>query len=134
MDETTPTYRKRLTPVWWLRNPRTVLYMLREVSSLFVLLYALVFLALVLTSPIPETYETVVGLVRSRPFVLFTLLTLGFALIHGVTWWSLTSRVMTIRLGSRVLPPWMVFGGALVAWAAVSGAVYFLIFRGGFLP
>ncbi len=127
----TPTYLKRTSRLWWLRNPRYFLYMLREISSLFVFLYILVFLGLLLFLGNEASYEALRALVVSRPFVIFTLVTLAFALLHSATWWRLTSRVLQVPYWDRTLSPLTVLLLLLVGWALASLAVYYLIFLRG---
>lgn len=127
----TPTYLERKSRLWWLRNPRYFLYMLREVSALFVYVYVLVLLGLLLLLGNEGPYEALRALVASPPFVVFTLLTLAFALLHSTTWWRLTSRVVRIPYRNRTLSSLTVLLLALVAWALTSLAVYYVIFRAG---
>lgn len=127
----TPTYLKGKSPLWWLANPRYLLYMLREVSSFFVYVYVLVLLGLLVFLGNESGYEALRALIVSLPFVLFTLVTLAFALVHSITWWHLTSKVVRIPLGRGKLPRLAVLLLSFGAWALVSVAVYYLIFLWG---
>jgi fumarate reductase subunit C len=116
---------------WWLRNPRYFLYMLREVTSIFVFLYALAFAVQFFLLADRGMFDAFRALFTSPVFRAFTGVVLVMAVVHGITWWSLNARVFQIRLAGRPpLPPVVLFAGGVLAWIVVSGVVYFLIFRG----
>ncbi|TMI39715.1 hypothetical protein E6H23_08695, partial [Candidatus Bathyarchaeota archaeon] len=39
-----PEYRKQLGPGWWLSNQRYTLYMIRELTSFFISIYAIIYI------------------------------------------------------------------------------------------
>jgi succinate dehydrogenase subunit C len=97
----TRTYRSPMPLNWWLRNPRYLLYVLRDLSPLPVVIWLLVFLS------------DIRGLSRGAStfhdrssiwFVAFSVFCLACALLHAVTWPILTGVVMRVRLGSRIFP------------------------------
>lgn len=115
---------------WWLRNPRYFLYMLREVTSIFVFLYALAFVVQFFLLADRSAFVAFRVLFNSPVFRAFTGVVLVMAVVHAITWWSLNARVFQIRLRGRTLPPGALITGGVLAWAVVSGLVYLLIFRG----
>lgn len=115
---------------WWLRNPRYFLYMLREVTSIFVYLYALAFVVQFLLLADRGLFDAFRVLFTSPVFRAFTGVVLVMAVVHAITWWSLNAGVFRIRLRGRTLPPAALFAGGMLAWIVVSGLVYLLIFRG----
>lgn len=124
------TYRPKVPATWWLRNRRYFGYMMRELSSLFVLVYALLFLGQLLLVGDAAAYASYRAVLQSPLFLGFAALTLGFVLYHAVTWWSLNANVLQVRVRGRLLPPPLLFAGGMVAWILVSVIAYLLLFRG----
>ena len=122
-------YRPEMPATWWLKSRRYFLFMVRELSSLFIALFVLVFLyELFLLSKGPEAHGLLQESLRRPSAVGLYGLALLFAVYHTVTWFQAASRIQVVRLGSWTMPRWMVVAGALGAWIAISAAVaaYFL--------
>ena len=122
-------YRPRMSAAWWLKSRSYFLFMMRELSSVFIALFVLIYLyELFMLSRGPEDY----GHLRewlSRPgaVVIYGVAFL-FAVYHTVTWFQAASKIQVVRLGAWTMPGWMMLAGALGAWIAISAAVaaYFL--------
>ncbi len=128
--ERAKTYTPKMPSTWWLRNPRYFLYMLREVTSIFVFLYVLAFAVQFFLLADRSLFDAFRALFTSPVFFGFIGVVLVMAVVHAITWWSLNARVFKIRLRGRLLPPAALFMGFVLAWIVVSGLVYILIFRG----
>ena len=114
-------YYPKLPTTWWLKNPRYFLFMIREVTSVFIAIFLVVLLAeLYQLSRGPDAYAAFVERLRSPGWILFHVVALGFALYHSVTWFNLTGVVQVVRMGERQVPPVLVVSGAFAAWGAVS--------------
>ncbi|MEE9592815.1 MAG: hypothetical protein V3W28_04450 [Thermoplasmata archaeon] len=124
------TYTPKMPATWWLRNPRYFLYMLREVTSIFVFLYALAFVVQFFLLADRGAFDAFRVLFTSPVFRAFTGAVLVMAVVHALTWWYLNAGVFQIRLRGRTLPPGALFTGGMLAWGVVSVLVYLLIFRG----
>ena len=117
-------YRPRMSATWWLTSRRYFLFMLRELSSLFIALFVLVFLyELFLLSRGPEAHGLLQGALRAPAAVAFYVVAFLFAVYHTVTWFQAASRIQVVRLGSWTMPGWMMVAGALGAWIVLSAAV-----------
>ena len=117
-------YRPEMSSTWWLKSKRYFLFMLRELSSLFIALFVLVFLyELFLLSKGPEAHGVLQGSLRAPAAVAFYLVAFLFAVYHTVTWFQAASKIQVVRLGSRTMPGWMMVSGALGAWIVISAAV-----------
>lgn len=122
-------YRPRMSAAWWLKSRSYFLFMMRELSSVFIALFVLIHLyELFMLSRGPEDY----GHLRewlSRPgaVVIYGVAFL-FAVYHTVTWFQAASKIQVVRLGAWTMPGWMMLAGALGAWIVISAAVaaYFL--------
>jgi fumarate reductase subunit C len=126
-------YYPKMPRTWWLQKPAYLLFMLRELSSVFIAVFLVVFLVQIyqLTKG-PEAYAAFVQKLSSPGWILFHIVTLLFALLHSVTWFQSTAVVMPLRLGERELPRKLVLALNIGAWVAVSAVILilFLAFRG----
>ena len=126
-------YYPKMPSTWWLKKPAYILFMLRELSSVFIAVFLVVFLVQIyqLTKG-PAAYGAFIQKLGSPGWILFHIVVLLFALLHSVTWFQSTAVVMPIRLGEHEVPRKMVLALNLGAWVAVSAAIpiLFLVLRG----
>ena len=126
-------YYPKMPATWWLRKPSYFLFMLRELSSVFIALFLVVFLIQIyqLTRG-PEAYVAFAQKLSSPGWVIFHLVTLAFAIYHSITWFQSTAVVLPLRLGEREIPAALVTALHIGAWIAVSMVILilFLALRG----
>jgi fumarate reductase subunit C len=114
-------YMRKVQRSWWLQHPRYVLYMIRELTSLFVGLYcALLVVGLVRLSQGHAAWDGFVAALASPLGMALQLLCLVFATYHSVTWFALTPKAMPLMLKDEPVPGVVIVGAHYVAWAAVS--------------
>jgi fumarate reductase subunit C len=125
-------YRRAMPRTWWLENPRYLVAMLRELSSIFVALW--VVLLLVQIAQLGgggQTYQGFVDGVLRSPFgIIFGLVTFAFAVLHSITWLQLAGVVQVVTVGERRLPPRYVVAGAFAGWLLASAVVAAVILVG----
>ena len=123
-------YRRRMSVWWWLQNRSYVYFVLRELTSVFVGLCALLLLwhlrALVQG---PEAHAYFLAQMRRSFFVALNGVGLLFILFHTITWFNLTPKAMVVRLGGKRVPDLVVAGLNYVAWLLLSGAVAWVLLR-----
>jgi fumarate reductase subunit C len=112
---------------WWLKKKSYFFFMLRELSSLFIALFLVVYLVEIyqLTKG-PDAYIAFTQKLSSPGWILFHVVVLLFALYHSFTWFQSSAVVLPIRLGERLVPRQTVTALHIVAWAVVSLAVLIL--------
>jgi fumarate reductase subunit C len=112
---------------WWLKKKSDFFFMLRELSSLFIALFLVVYLVEIyqLTKG-PDAYIAFTQKLSSPGWILFHVVVLLFALYHSFTWFQSSAVVLPIRLGERLVPRQTVTALHIVAWAVVSLAVLIL--------
>lgn len=89
------TYTRPVTGSWWLRLPFYRWYMFRELSSLFITLYALVLLwGLVALAQGHSAYERWLALMGTPAFVLFHVVTLVLVVYHAWTWFKIMPKTL----------------------------------------
>jgi fumarate reductase subunit C len=124
-------YYPKLPATWWLRNANYVRFMLRELSSVFVALFLVVFLVeLHRLAEGPGAYAAYLETLRAPGWIGFHVVALAFALYHSVTWFNLTGVVQVVRLGERQVPPRVVTAASFALWAVVSVVLLWFLLRG----
>jgi fumarate reductase subunit C len=98
-------FYRELPPSWWLSKQSYFLFMLRELSSLFIAIFLVVFLIqLYQLTRGPEAYVAFARKLSSPGWILFNLITLLFALYHSITWFYSSAIVLPLRIGEREIP------------------------------
>jgi fumarate reductase subunit C len=114
-------YVRAVSRTWWLRQPRYVVYMIRELTSLFIGLYcAWLVIGLIRLAQGRSAWEAFLAASSSPPAVLFQLLCLAFAAYHSITWFAVTPKAMPLRLKGEPVSGSIIVGGHFAAWALVS--------------
>jgi fumarate reductase subunit C len=111
-------HRTRVSTYWWLGRWSYFLFILRELSSIFVawfVVYLLVLVAAVGSSD--GAYQQFLDWSR-RPLVLsLNIVTFLFIVLHAVTWFNLAPQAMVVHVGHKRLP------GSLIAASNYAGLV-----------
>jgi fumarate reductase subunit C len=124
-------YRKQISRTWWLRNRRYALFMLREVSSIFLALFVILYLVqLALLVAEPDLYNRYLTLMRTPGWIALHIVILAFALLHTFTWLSSLPAVQTVRVRGKEAPRREVWLAGLIGWLAVSVGIGLVILRG----
>lgn len=122
-----PLYPARMPATWWLRKRSYLFFMLRELSSVFIALFLVLFMVeLYWAEQGTGAAGAFVKLLSAPGWLLFHAVALAFAVYHSVTWFYTTSIVMPLRLKGRELPRWLFTGMNIVLWLAISGGVWVL--------
>ena len=112
---------------WFLRQPRYMRYMAREVTCIFIGAYAVVLLvALQRLAEGRQAYEAFLQALASPVSMVFHLVVLVFALYHTTSWFNVTPKAMPIQAGEDFLPGAIIVGAHYAAWLIVSVALLFL--------
>jgi fumarate reductase subunit C len=109
---------------WWLKKGRYFMYMMRELSAVFVALWVVLFLAQLPNMAAGPQNPTAFGAwqetIHSPGWVLFSLVTLVFVVYHAWTWFNLMGAVIYLRAGKLVLTGKPVTGAMLLVWAGAT--------------
>jgi fumarate reductase subunit C len=124
-------YRRRVSVWWWLESRSYTGFVLRELTSVFVALFALVLLWQIRAlGQGPDAYARVLARLRSPLFVTLNALALAFVLFHSITWFNLAPKAMVVRLKGKRVPDLVVAGANYAAWIVLSAAVAAILLRG----
>ena len=123
-------YRRPVPNTWWLMRRPYFLFIVRELTSVFVAAYS-VFLLLVIykLGQGPEAYEGMIELLRSPALIILHLVVLAFAVYHSITWFNLTPKILVLLVGEVRIPPLLIAGAHYFAWLVLSALVAWAILR-----
>ena len=108
-------YRRPISTWWWTRKRTYFVFVMRELSSIFVAWFV-VFLLLLL-----RAVDRGAGGVRRLPRLgrlargssALNVVAVAFLVLHTVTWFSLTPQAMAVRVRGRPVPPVLVIAVAV---------------------
>jgi len=124
-------YRRRVSVWWWLQKGSYTRFVLREITSVFVAFFAVVYLWQIYTlGQGPEAYGRFLARLRTPLFLALDTVAFLFVLFHAITWFNLTPKAMVVRLRGKRVPDSVIVGANYAAWLVVSGAVAFIMLRG----
>jgi len=121
-------YRPRMSVFWWVGRRSYLIFVLRELTSVFVA-WSVVFLLLLVraVSQGGKQYQQFLNL-SSNPWMLaLNVVTLAFVMFHAITWFNLAPRAMVVRLRGKRVPRSWVTDAHFAAWALLSALVAWLI-------
>ncbi len=120
-------YYREMPFSWWLTKRSYFLFMMRELSSVFIAIFLIVFLIqLYQLTRGPEAYVAFAQQLSSPGWLIFNFVTLLFALYHSITWFQSSAIVVPLRLGEREVPRNVFVALNIVALAAVSLVILLL--------
>jgi fumarate reductase subunit C len=123
-------YRRPVSTWWWLRKRSYFVFVMRELSSIFIawlVVYLLLLVAAVGRGQ--SAYENFLDFAANPVVVVLNVVAFAFVVLHTVTWFSLTPKAMDARLGGRPVPPAAVIASQYVGLAVVSAFVIWLVTR-----
>jgi fumarate reductase subunit C len=96
------TYRQPVSRLWFLKKRTYFVFVLRELSSIFVG-WSAVFLMIMLfaVGRGEAAYQNFLNWAASPVVVVVNVVALAFLVLHTVTWFALTPQAMEVRLGGR---------------------------------
>ncbi len=122
------TYHRIVPNTWWLQRRPYILFMIRELTSVFVAGYCIFLLVLVykLTQG-ADVYGNFMAAMKSPISVVLHLITLVFVLYHTITWFNLTPKILVLYRGEERIPQGLVAGTFYVGWLVISAIVAWLV-------
>jgi fumarate reductase subunit C len=122
------SYRRPVPLFWWLRKRTYFVFVMRELSSIFIawlVLYLLLFVRAVGRGE--AAYEDFLDDAASPWLVTLNVVAFVFVVLHTVTWFSLTPQAMVVQVRGRRVPGIAIIAGQYAALAAVTAAVAWLV-------
>ena len=123
-------YRRPVPTLWWTRKRSYFVFVMRELSSIFVAWFVAYLVLFVYAVGRGEAaYRSFLDWASSPGVTLLNVVALGFVLLHMVTWFNLTPQAMAVRVAGRRVPAWQIVVQQYVGLAVVSGFVFWLVTR-----
>ena len=124
-----PYLREVSKTSWYLKHPRYMRYMSREITCIFIGAFALLLLFTVeRLSQGPAAFDSFVAALKGPWSVLALLSVLIFAVYNATNWFNVTPKAMPVQIGEEFLDGKYIVGAHYAVWAFVSVVV--LIFAG----
>jgi fumarate reductase subunit C len=124
-----PYVRPVSKTTWYMRNGRYRKYMLREVTCLLVGFYGLlaVFALAVLARGSEDAWNAFLASQQNGFWISFHAAALIYFLVYMTfDWFKLAPKAMPVQLGEQKLPDLAIVVAHYVAWAVVTGIVFWL--------
>ncbi|QSR42488.1 fumarate reductase subunit C [Aeromonas dhakensis] len=121
-------YVREMKKDWWLKNAFYTGYMIREGTSIFVSIYAVVLMwGLLRLVQGQEAFNGWLESLQSPIAILFHVITLAACLFHAKTWFALAPKAMRIFRGEDLVPEKPIVIAQYVALAVVSLLVLIIV-------
>ena len=111
---------------WYLKHPRYLRYMSREVTCIFIGAFALLMLCtLERLSRGPEAFASFMAALKGPWSFLGLALILAFAVHNATNWFNVTPKAMPVQIGEEFLDGKYIVGAHYAVWAVASLVVLF---------
>ena len=122
------TYIRPVSNTWWLEKKQYVLFVIRELTSIFVAGYCLFLLFFILKiGDENETYKLLIIFLKSPLSLALHLISFPFILYHTITWFNLTPKIMVLQIGEEKVPKELIAGLVYISWGLLSLILIWLI-------
>ena len=123
-------YRPRVSTWWWTKKRTYFLFVMRELSSIFIAWFVLYLLLLVNAVGRGEAaYQRFLDWAAAPWVVALNVVALVFVLLHTVTWFNLTPQAMSVRVMDRTVPSFHIIARQYTGLVVVSAFVFWLVTR-----
>ncbi len=122
----TPELSRPLPRSWWLRKGAYFAFMIRELTSLAVLAYALLIIW-ALWSAATGAFSAFFDFLKTPLSVWGHIVVLMLALYHTGTWIALTPKVMVLWQDDEQVEPDVIAGANGILFLAITGGVLWLV-------
>ncbi len=121
-------YKPKVRLLWWLSRRSYTLFVLRELSSVFVA-WTVVYLLLLVRAVArgPAEYQRFLDWSASPWLVALNVLSLAFVLLHAITFMNLTPQAMVLHVRGRRIPGRLLAGSIYATWLLVSAFLVWLV-------
>ena len=122
------TYIRPVSNTWWLEKKQYILFVIRELTSIFVAGYCLFLLIFILKiGDENESYNLLIIFLKSPLILVLHLISFPFILYHTITWFNLTPKIMVLQIGEEKVPKELIAGLVYISWGLLSLILIWLI-------
>ena len=124
-------FRRPTSTYWWLERRSYLVFILRELSSIFVAWFVVYLLVLIRAVSLGEgDYQEILRWSGSPLVVVVNVVSLFFVVFHAITWFNLAPQAMVMHVRGRRVPPRWIAASNYLAWAAASVVVAWFLLGG----
>jgi fumarate reductase subunit C len=110
--------------LWWNRAMPYRIFLLRELSAVFLAIYMILLLILVRQVRAgDDSFADYLEVLQNPLLIAFHVVALPFALLHTVSWFRAVPKAMVVKVGERRVPGVQLIAGVYAIWAAASAVV-----------
>jgi fumarate reductase subunit C len=121
-------YRPRLPLLWWLRRRSYLVFVVRELTSVFVA-WSVAFTLLAVHAILQgaDEYRRFLDWSAAPWLIVVNAITLVFVVFHTVTWFNLTPQAVVVRVRGRRVPDAGIAAPLYLAWLVLSALVVWIV-------
>jgi succinate dehydrogenase subunit C len=124
-------HRTRVSTYWWLGRASYLLFILRELSSVFIAWFVVFTLwQISAVGRGREAYERFQAACRHPAVLALNVVSLFFVVLHAVTWFQLAPKAMVVHFRGQRVPPAWIMGANFGLWALVSAVIAWVVIAG----
>ena len=121
-------YRRPVPAAWWLKKRVYFLFILRELTSVFIAIYVTLFLLMLYNLSIGRAaYEAYLRFLAAPGMIGFHVLALIAALYHTYTWFNLVPNINVVRIGEDRVPAVAIVAPLFIGWIVVSAVIAWIV-------
>jgi fumarate reductase subunit C len=123
-------YVRPMPAAWWMHNYHLTLFLIRELTSVFVAGYAILLLVLLYRfGQGREAFQAFFATLQSPLSVVLQLLALVFVVFHSATTFNAAPVLMVVRRGEDKVDPALIVGANYILWLILSALIFVLAVR-----
>ena len=121
-------YKPPVSRFWWLRRRSYTVFVIRELSSVFIAWFVVFLLLLVrAVSQGDREYQRFLDLSANPWMLALNVITLFFVVLHTVTWFNAARQAIVIRLRGRLIPANLIVALHYAAWVLLTGVTAWIV-------
>ncbi len=121
-------YRRPVSTWWWTRKRSYFVFVMRELSSIFIAWFVAYLVLFVYAVGRGEAaYQRFLDWASAPWVTALNVVALVFVLLHTVTWFNLTPQAMAVRVAGRTVPSFHIIAGQYTGLVVVSLFVLWLV-------
>ena len=107
--------------IWWNRSGPYRIFLLRELSAVFIAIYMVLLLVLVQqVRDGADSFQDYLSVLQTPILLVMHVIVLSFSLLHTVTWFQAVPKGLPLKIGGHRVPPVQLIAGNYAIWAIVS--------------
>jgi fumarate reductase subunit C len=123
--------RPTISRGWWLHRRTYFMFMMRELSCVFVAWFVVYLLLLVrAVTQGDASYQQFLAWSAGPAIVLLNVISLVFVVYHTVTFFNAAPQALVVSAGGRRVPGSVIGASHYAAWAAASAVVAWILLGG----